>query len=318
MSLSLCGWPGAGHTEMFHGGKQHPQTQGLLKLDLCCFPPSWPVPVPPWSCLTGVAMPHHSCTRIWPQPLPAMGLANSLQLNRQQERCPQEFVRTCPEPIPLLAVAWVCFTPAISASKHIGGKSLGIFFFHSNGSSVRHFFPGILSLSLPGRLNGLFSLCLALTFLRARPQTACWKLLVGRSGLAGATPVGKRVLDVHSMGSGCKLESCQHWVVFPQLTKGKHRALLWNMFVLWRRGTLPMARGRAVSEDGLCSSALPGRLVLLAQCHVEAAEFGVCGWDFSLLPSPHLSPIGTVYIRPWVAVKHCCVPREEQCLSAGA
>lgn len=142
MSLSLCGWPGAGHAEMFHGGKQHPQTQGLLKLDLCCFPPSWPVPVPPWSCLTGVAMPHHSCTRIWPQPLPAMGLANSLQLNRQQEWCPQEFVRTCPEPIPLLAVAWVCFTPAISASKHIGGKSLGIFFFPLKWQFCKAFFSG--------------------------------------------------------------------------------------------------------------------------------------------------------------------------------
>lgn len=39
-----------------------------------------------------------------------------------------------------------------------------------------------------------------------------------------------------------------------------------------------MARGRAVSEDGLCSLAVPGRLALSAQ---EAAEFGVCRWGFT-------------------------------------
>lgn len=39
--------------------------------------------VPLWSHLSDVAMPCHSCTRIWPQPLPGMGLANSLQ----QEWC---------------------------------------------------------------------------------------------------------------------------------------------------------------------------------------------------------------------------------------
>lgn len=42
-----------------------------------------------------------------------------------------------------------------------------------------------------------------------------------------------------------------------------------------------MARGRAVSEDGLCSLAVPGRLALSAQRHAEAAEFGVCRWGFT-------------------------------------
>lgn len=142
MSLSLCGWAGAGHAEMFHGGKQHLRTQGLLKLDLRCFPPSWPVSVPPWSRLTGVAMPRHSCTRIWPQPLPGMGLANSLQLDRQQERCPQEFVRTCPESIPLLAVVWVCLTPAISASKPLVERAWVFFFFPLKWQFCKAFFSG--------------------------------------------------------------------------------------------------------------------------------------------------------------------------------
>lgn len=34
MSLSLCGQAGAGRAWIFHGGKQRPWTQGLLKLDL--------------------------------------------------------------------------------------------------------------------------------------------------------------------------------------------------------------------------------------------------------------------------------------------
>lgn len=41
--------------------------------------------------------------------------------------------------------------------------------------------------------------------------------MAGRSGLAGAAPAGKRVLDVHGTGSGCELENCQRWVVFPLL-----------------------------------------------------------------------------------------------------
>lgn len=34
MSLLLWGWASAGSARMFHGGKQRPWTQGLLKLDL--------------------------------------------------------------------------------------------------------------------------------------------------------------------------------------------------------------------------------------------------------------------------------------------
>jgi len=54
-----------------------------------------------------------------------------------------------------------------------GAKSLDIFLSSLiSGSAVRHFFPGILSLSLPGWLAELFSLLPALTFLRARPGAA--------------------------------------------------------------------------------------------------------------------------------------------------
>lgn len=62
------------------------------------------------------------------------------------------------------------------------------FFLLINGSAVRHFFPGILSLSLPGRLNELFSLRLALTFLRARPRAAGRDPRVGKGLRAGEPP----------------------------------------------------------------------------------------------------------------------------------
>lgn len=44
MSLLLWGWAGAGRAWMFHGGKQCPQTQGLLKLDLPWVSSLWPCP----------------------------------------------------------------------------------------------------------------------------------------------------------------------------------------------------------------------------------------------------------------------------------
>ena len=89
-----------------------------------------------------------------------------------------------PIPIPPLAVVWVCF-PATSVPKPLVERAWIFFFFPLiNGSAVRHFFPGILSLSLPGRLNELFSLRLALTFLRARPWAAgsCWRGGAGWQG----------------------------------------------------------------------------------------------------------------------------------------
>lgn len=79
-------------------------------------------------------------------------------------------------PIPLLAVAWVSFTLASSVSKPPVERAWIFFFPLSYGSAAR-FFPSILSLSLPGWLNELFSLLLALTFLCARPWASgcCWQ-----------------------------------------------------------------------------------------------------------------------------------------------
>lgn len=111
-----------------------------------------------------------------------------------------------PIPIPPPAMAWVSFTLATSASKPSVERAW-IFYFPLTYGSAARFFPSILSLSLPGWLNELFSLLLALTFLCAR-----WGERAGRG-----CPAGKQELDVHSTGSGWELENCQHWVVFPLL-----------------------------------------------------------------------------------------------------
>lgn len=82
-------WPGRsgdGHAGMVESSI--PRPGGSCSWICPRFPPSCLVPVPLWSRLTGVAMPCCSCTRIWPQHLPGMVLANSLQLDRQQDRCP--------------------------------------------------------------------------------------------------------------------------------------------------------------------------------------------------------------------------------------
>lgn len=244
------------------------------------FPPSWSVLVsvePPCWCGNVLPLLQQDLA-----PVLARCWLIIYSLTRQREQCPKEFAwedmpGAHPHPTACHGVGQL--HPGHFCIQATGAKNLDIFFPLTYGSAAR-FFPSILSLSLPGWLNELFSLLLALTFLCARrgPLDAA----AGGSGLAGAAPAGKQELDVHSTGSGWELENCQRWVVFPLLINERKTSSspLECVFALEKRHAAD-GDGKSRGGDGLCRSAAPRRLVLRARCHAGAAVFGVCVWGFA-------------------------------------
>lgn len=141
------------------------------------FPPSWSVLLsvePP--CWCGNALP------LLQQDLaPALARCWLIiySLTRQRERCLQDSAwEDMPgaHPHPTACCGLDQLHSGHFCIRATSGKSLDIFFPLTYGSAAR-FFPSILSLSLPGWLNELFSLLLALTFLCAGPWASgcCWQ-----------------------------------------------------------------------------------------------------------------------------------------------
>lgn len=157
---------------VFCGGKQCSQTQGLLVLDLL-----WVSSLLVWPGICGAALLVWQCLATLAAefgPSPCQVLAHRLQLDRQQERCPQDFVwedMPSAHPHPTACRGMGQLHPGHFCIQASGGKSMDILF-PLTYSSAAGFFPSILSLSLPGWLNELFSLLPALTFLCARPWAA--------------------------------------------------------------------------------------------------------------------------------------------------
>lgn len=155
-----------------------------------------------WSRLAGVAMPCHCCSRIWSQPLPGVG--SSFRACQAAGAVPAGLCvgghARCPSPshrLPWCGSA----SPFPSCIQTTAGKCLDIFFPLTHGSAAR-FFPSILSLSLPGWLNELFSLLPALTFLCAGPWAAGRRWRGERAG---------RGCPCREAGAGCAREAPGSW-----------------------------------------------------------------------------------------------------------